>query len=209
MRHRRLQTGIGVLAVVVVFGAIASVVVMTTHSLWRGSSRTLFSVQEHRQLINLARSALAEAHYMVQKSLDECSSLADTESRYPDRKTHTFDWCTSRGDVGKMAVGPEHTMREALYVNPGSLFNPDALSYTVSEVGLSRVRALDPDDGSAMGILDMTVIVRVNRTAPAHHAELTMTQRHEFRLADDLGPFASAGRHIEVSPTPAGTVIVE
>ena len=58
------------LLLVLVVGLIIGLTGLSYHTLWRGSSRTLYSVQEHRQLINLARSALDEAYYVIQARLD-------------------------------------------------------------------------------------------------------------------------------------------
>jgi hypothetical protein len=185
------RRGVSVLAIVVMLAVISGVVVMAYHSLWRGTSRTMFSVQEHRQLMNLARSSLAEAYYELQRSLDQSSA-------------EWFDWCTSPEAVPEKTFEPDVTRQEAGFMTA----DVEALRYTTQRVTLARVKRLDESAGGGeMGVLDMRVVVEVRRRSPAHHAVRTMAERRNFWLADDLGPYSGAGRHVEVSPTPAATVI--
>jgi len=44
--------GMSLLASVILLGVCLGVLVTGMHTLWRGSSRTLFSVQEHRELMD-------------------------------------------------------------------------------------------------------------------------------------------------------------
>lgn len=47
------------------------ILAFATHSLRTGSARTLHCVQESRQLVNLGRPALGEAHYELHRALDD------------------------------------------------------------------------------------------------------------------------------------------
>lgn len=200
-----MRRGIGALAVVLMFGAIASVMVISWNALWRGSSRTLFSVQEHRQLVQLARSSLAEAYFRLQRALDEQKPLKPGAEAPggPD----AFEWCVGADAPAPARVRPEEAARAASMINPDALFNPAALRYGVADVEITRLRACPAADDGTIGVLDMKVVVTVDRATPGHHARLAMVHRHTFRLADDVGPHAGAGRHVDVCPTPSATVI--
>lgn len=186
------RDGLGILGAVLFFALAASVVVLAYHSLWLGSSRTLFSVQEHRELINLARSALAEGYYELQRSLDQ------GEGRW-------FDWFTTSGIASDRAFVPVRT-RENAQVMAGS---GQALDYHASDVTLARIQGLDLRDLTTgrLGVVDLRVVVQVKRSVPRHQATLTMVERRTFSFEDSFGPFGSGGRHIALSPTPAGTFI--
>lgn len=181
-----------ILALVVFFALVSSVVVFAAHFLWRGSSRTLFSVQEQRQLVNLGRSALEEAYVEFQHHLDE--GQADW-----------FDWFTAPDAVPERTFAPATTREDLEQLAPAG----GMLRFVTSDVTIRRVRTLDTHNlgGDSLGVLDLIVTVEVHRTDPAHHAQLTLVTRRTFRLAESVGPYGSAGRHVEVTPTPAGTWI--
>lgn len=185
------RAGASILAVVMFCSAVIWVSVAAYHFLWRGSSRTLYSVQEHRELINLARSALAEAYFKLQIDLDLSA-----------RKW--FDWCTTKRKLPVELFDPSRTRTNAESMSPAGA----ARVYTASDVTMERVVGLDrSSDGGQMGIVDFKVTVSVARSAPNHQASLTLTERRYFWLADNLGTFGAGGRHVEVSPTPAMTKV--
>lgn len=190
----RRRQGLSVLTVVLFIGVVLAGTVLATHSLWRGSSRTLFSVQEHRQLISLARSCLAEAYFELQSSLDH--SRADW-----------FDWCTDRQQPLTRSFIPKVCRENAVLMTTNAQF----LAYSASDVTIERSMGVDPRGGpdKEQGMLDLKVTVKIVRASPRHEASLTMIERRNFWLADNLGPFGSAGRHVELSPTPAATALVE
>jgi hypothetical protein len=185
------RKGVSVLAIVLILGVIGGIASMAYTDLWRGSSRTLFSVQEHRELVNLARSTLAEAHYALQVKLDRA-------------EPEWFDWCIKRRKVPPRQIDTQLSHQNAAAMTE----NPDYLKYEVGEVTAVRVQELHaysrPDE---QGIIDLTVRVSVRRTSPRHEAALSMTQRHTFRLAENGGGKAGVGRYIEMDQVPAGTAI--
>src|SRR6266852_4862129 len=107
--------GLGALAAVLFFALAACVIVLAYHTLWRGSSRTLFSIQENRQLINLGRSALAEGYYELQRSLDQ------GQARW-------FDWFTSGSAVPDRTFVPVRTRENADIMSGGG----QVLEYSAS-----------------------------------------------------------------------------
>jgi hypothetical protein len=188
----RRRGGLGILAAVLVFTFAASVVVLGYHTLWRQSSRSLFSIQENRQLVNLGRSALSEGYYELQKSLDQ------GQARW-------FDWCTAGAAAADRIFVPARTRENAAAMSaPGG-----ALEYACSDVTVTRVKRLGMREVAQglVGVMDLRVVVRVRRTAPFHEHELTMLERRNFRFEDDHGPFGLGGRHVVISPTPAATVL--
>jgi hypothetical protein len=186
------RTGATVLTITIVLASMLAVGVFAYHFLWRGSSKTLFSVQENRELINLARSAIAEAYFRVQVDLD-------------GSKSSWFDWCTLAIANPRTFV-PQRTRDNATSVMSAS----QTVKYTTSDVTLERVVRLSPASmGTDQGIIDLKVTVTVDRSSPKHHATLTMVERRNFRLAANIGPFAAGGRHVVISPTPAMTSILE
>lgn len=189
----RATRGLSLVAMVTVFCALLAVLVLAYQNLWRSSSRTLFSIQEDRELMNLARSCLAEAHYLLQDDLDSS-------------KAKWFDWCTSPYPVAEEQFVPALSQN-----NAGAMTsNPDFLSYTADNVKIRRVQGVSLDNvGPTQGIIEMEVSVHVVRAAPKHAANLTLLERRYFWLADDHGPFEIGGRRVEVSPTPVATALKE
>jgi hypothetical protein len=189
--------GAVVLTVVMVIALVVGVAAFAYHDLWRGSARTLFSVQEHRELLNLGRSALSEAYFRLQGDLDRS-------------KQEWFVWCTRR-QAPVMSFDPKRTIAAAKNMSA----DPTALAYTIEDAGqgservkLERVIGVRADaSGDEMGIVDLTVALKVRRSTTSHVANLTMTERRNFWLADDTGPFGGGGRHVELSPTPVMTSI--
>jgi hypothetical protein len=188
-----MRRGSTILLSVLFFALAAAVVVIAYHTLWRTSSRTLFSVQENRLLVNLGRSALAEGYYELQRSLDQ-------------GRAHWFDWFTGRGAAADRSFVPARTRENAV-----AMSSPDFLEYTTGDVSIKRTVGLPLRDAveGKQGVIDLTVRVRVRRAAPVHEAELTMSERRSFWFADDHGPFAGGGRHIALSATPAASFIEE
>ena len=188
------RRGFSVLTFVLLIGVVLSGIVLATQTMWRGSSRTLFSVQEHRQLVSLGRSCLAEAYFELQSSLDY--SRADW-----------FDWCTQGRQPQTKTFVPKVCRENAALMTTNAQF----LSYSASDVTIERSMGVDPRGGAdhEQGMLDLKVTVKIVRAAPHHEASLTMIERRNFWLADSLGPFGSAGRHVELSPTPAATTLAE
>jgi hypothetical protein len=186
------RRGVGVLATVVMLSFAAGLIVLAYHSLWRSSSRNLFSVQEDRNLMNLCRSATAEAMYRVQTQLEQGSSK-------------WFDFCTQEEDPSDEPVQIESTRAHT----EGMAADPRFLRYTITPVLAKRVKGLSYDTGMGgmVGVVDFTVTATVERSAPAHSAKLTLTQRHAFWFSDAPTPFQGASRHIEIIPTAAATFL--
>lgn len=185
-----MRRGFGVLATVAVLAFAAGLIVLAYHSLWRSSSRNLFSVQEDRMLMNVCRSAIAEAMFRVQTQLEQGSSK-------------WFDFCTQDGAVSDE---PQPVELTSAHVD-GMAADPRFIKYTVTPVLVRRVQGLSQSSGLAgfVGAVDFTVTATVERSAPAHSANLTLTQRHAFWFSDAPTPFANANRHIEIVPTPAAS----
>lgn len=184
------RTG-SVLAVVLLCSAVIGVSVFAVHFLWRGSSRTLFSVQEQRELVNLARSAVAEAYFDAQASLDLSNET-------------WLEWCTNPLPKAPKVFPPVRTRANAENMST----DPSQLLYTADDVTVERVVGLDRlADGGKMGIIDFKVKVHVARSAPVHVAHVTLTERRYFWLADNLGPFRAGGRHVDLAPTAAMTAV--
>lgn len=185
-----MRRGFGILAPVIALAVAAGVIVLAIHSLWRGSSRTLFSVQEQRQLASVARSAIEEACFRLQSDLD-----------WGDRTDEA--WFRDPAARSALNLAPERT-RDAL--DDLKLVSSDGVTYAVSDVTVTRVRPLAPAARGAVrapGIVDFGVTVTVKRGAPRHEATLTVTDRRAVRMADDHGPFAFAGKHVEISASSA------
>lgn len=188
---RSPRTGATVLTITIVLASILSIGVFAYHFLWRGSSKTLFSVQENRELLNLARSALAEAYFRLQVDLDSSRQI-------------WFDWCTL-AVANPRTFTPQRTKDNAT----NAMSANQIVKYSTGDVTMERIVRLTPESmGTDQGIIDLKVTVSVERTSPKHFAKLTMIERRNFRLADS-GPFAGGGRRIVVSPTPAMTSILE
>ena len=184
------RAGATVLVVVLLLGAVASVLVFATHFLWRNSSRTLFSVQEQRELVNLARSSVSEAYFELQRAMD--SSTADW-----------VDWCIARETPEARQFEPAMTRENAALMSPDQSF----LSYTCQPIQIRRVQGMSPEEAEEgrLGLIDMEVEVAVRRESPRHEARLHLIARHSFRLAMSSGPYGSGGRHISITPTPVAT----
>ena len=182
-----------VLVAVLLLSVIAVGVAVAAHTMWRGSSRTLFSVQENRLMGNLGRSALTETYFELQRSLDSSRAV-------------WLDWFTG-AESAPVTHLPRVTRDNAALLP----LDPAALSYTAGEVTIRRVVGLDREAASEgqMGLVDISLTVEVNRAAPKHRARITMSERRTWWLVDQLGPYGSAGRHVELSATPVGTWIEE
>lgn len=187
------RRGLSVVAIVTVLCAVLALIVFAYQSMWRSSSRNLFAIQERGELINLARSALCEAQYLLQNDLDVS-------------KQRWFDWCTSEFPVAEESFPPTLTQQNATAMSS----HPDFIAYKAGPVKLRRMQgvALDGSDPQ-QGIIEFEVTVEVERTAPRHRAELTLLQRHAFMLSDDHGPFGDGGRRVDVTQTPVATALKE
>lgn len=179
-----------VLVLVLFTGIVMSVLVFAIHFLWRGSSRTLFSVQEQRELTNLARSAIADVYYELQKAMDESGE-------------EWVDWCIAEGEVPQRTCSPVMTRDNAEQMTT----DPTFLQFTAGDVTIRRVQGLSPERAreGAMGLVDLEVVVGVRRRDPRHEARLYLVCRHAFRFAPNQGPFARGGQHVALSPTPVAT----
>lgn len=182
-----MRRGSGILGPVLAVSLAAGLIVLAVHGLWMNSSRTLFSVQEQRQLAALGRSAIDEAAFLVQCDLD-------------------------RGDgEEQLRLGTAPAARVVVPVqtraNAEDLALAAGLAYTVGDVTVTRARppAAGPRGGPrAPGLVDFSVKVTVVRQSPRHEATLVVGERRTVRLADDLGPYAFAGKHLEIAATAAG-----
>lgn len=187
-----MRRGFSVLAAVCMLAFAAGLVVMASHTLWRGSSRNLFSVQEHRELGNLCRSALCEAVYDAQIAL---------EQGVPD----WVDWCTLPVDVPEKTFTAKITAQHAdNMTTEGTL-----VRYTVGKLWAKRVRGVAMAAGlqGHVGLIDFSVRAKVARANPTHTAFLKITERRAFWFSDAVTPFRKAGRHVEIMPTPVATFI--
>ena len=186
------RAGFGILAAVCMLCFAAGLVVMAFNTLWRSSSRNLFSLQEHRQLLSICRSGVAEAMFAVQTKLD--SGQADW-----------IDWCTLPLAAGDRTIALGHNQP---FVK-GMTQDPRYHQYTVSDVTVHRVQELPLAAGMSgrVGAMDFTVRATVERHAPTHKAQLTLTERHAFWFSDAPTPFPHAGRHIAILPTTAATFL--
>lgn len=187
------RRGIGVLVAVCALLFAAGLIVMSFQTLSRSTSRVLYSVQEHRQLTNLARSALAEAIYHVQSRLEQGDSS-------------WVDWCsTPKPDVKDRERDPALARK----FTSGISNDPRLLEYTVDKVLIRRVHGVPqmPGMSGEVGAIDFVVKASVRRSSPAHFAKLTLTQRHAFWHSDTPTPFLRGGRHIEILSTPVASIM--
>jgi hypothetical protein len=184
------RRGFSVLMAVCLLLSAAGIAVMAFHTQWRGSSRTLHSVQEHRTLINLARSAANEALYRLQVDLDQ-------------GKAAWIEWAT-RGKADK----PFDASTTIKYAQ-GMTADPSFLSYTVEGVTLKRIRGATKAGGLSghLGELSIEVDVKMFRASPRHSSALKLTSRHSYWFSDSPTPFSKGGRHIEVLPNPIAQVV--
>lgn len=190
MTRRR---GMSVLLVVCTLAFAIGLVAMATHSLWRGSSKSLFGVQEHRELVNLCHSAIAETVFDVQAKLEQGASL-------------WVDWCTSMDQVELRKFEPV-TTRD---FSRNMLGEGSALTYTISDVSLTRVTGLSMNEGlgGQLGVVDIAVSVDVGRTRPTHSARVRMIQRRAFWFSDGATAFnKNQQRHVEILGTPLATFL--
>lgn len=169
----------------------AGIAVMAFHAQWRGSSRTLYSVQEHRTLINVARSAANEALYRMQVNLDQGSAV-------------WIAWCT-----GNKASDKTFEALTTIEYAKNMTSDPAFLSYTVESVNLKRIRGMVLAGGLSgqLGEIDIVVETRMLRAAPRHASAIKLTSRHAFWFSDSPTPFSRGGRHIEILPNPLATVV--
>lgn len=190
MRTRR---GVSVLLIVCVLAFIIGLVALAVHNLQRGSSRSLFNVQEHRELVNLGHSAISEALFSVEVKLEQGAS-------------EWVDWCTSLLVNVKPRQQAASTTEEFVTQLTGENGN---LTYKLSKVELQRVQGAPLAAGMSarLGVIDFVVTVEANRATPAHHVTLKMTRRHAFWFSDGATPFTDGGRHIEILPTPVATIL--
>lgn len=184
------RRGLSVLALVLVVCTICAVVAFAHHALWRGSARTQFSAQELRLLSVIARSSIAEAAFEIQRALDQ---------GHPE-------W-TSFMRMGPLVrtITPAITQGNASLMGDGS-----NLAYSVDLVGVCRVVPLArgaPAEPIPLGVVDLTVKVSVERQSPRHRVALVVSERRHVRMADDLGPYAVAGKHAELSVSPVATTL--
>lgn len=188
-----MRRAFGTLGAVIVLCFAAGLIVMAYHTLWRGSSRSLYSVQEHRQLVNLCRSGVAEAAYKLQTQVEQGSS-------------EWIDWCTSvQATVRDRVVVPKFTREFAAAMSN----DPRFLAYSLTDVTVARRQGLTLFGGMSggTGVVDFTVSALVERRAPSHRARLTLTERRVFSFSDAASPFSGAGRHIDFFATPAATFL--
>ena len=179
------RRGQALVTLVLISAAVVGVAVSAGHWLERSSQRTLFTLQESRELANLGRSALAEAHHQLH------GELARRTARW-------VDWCLTRGTAQPrpLAVPAAHDVATALST-------PNYLTYTTSDVRVRRVRSLA--DGHGLGELELTVHVSVTRAA--HHAELDLVERRGFWLAMPFAGGRAGGRLVELTASPLATLI--
>lgn len=184
------RRGVSVLMIVVALSLAIGLIVMAVHQLWRGSSRSLFAVQEHRELVNFCHSAASEALWIVEAQLEQGASK-------------WVDWCATVIDVQPREQKVDETHKYVSQLTPEG----SNLTYTISAVTLKRVKGLPSAEGlsGGLGILDFEVTAEAHRATPVHHAKVKMTRRHAFWFSDSLTPFSQGGRHIEILPTPVST----
>lgn len=182
----------GVLGAVVVLAFAAGLMVMAFHSLWRSSSRNLYSLQEHRQLLSIGRSATAEAMFYLQTRLDQ-------------GQAEWIDWCTLSLTADDRTIPLDHNRP---FVE-GMTQDPKYHQYTVTDVSAHRIAELPLGAGMSgrVGAIDFIVTATVERHAPSHFAKLKLTERHAFWFSDAPTPFPNAGRHVAILPTPAATFL--
>lgn len=189
---RARRDGLSVLLVVCALAFAVGLVSLATHTLWRGSSRSLFGVQEHRELVNLCHSAIAEALFDLQAKLEQGAS---------DR----VDWCTDGRPPDDIPFEPRTTKKFL----SGMLGEGSALTYSVGTVAVKRVQGLSKGAGMAgrLGVIDFEVRVEVSRERPTQHARVKMTQRRAFWFSDGVTAFSRSGRHVEILRQPLATFL--
>lgn len=183
---RRGQT---LVTLVILTAGIAGIAVGAGHWLTRQSGRQLFALQETRELMNLGRSALAEAHHAIH---------ADLTRRTPS----WVDWCLTRRAVGSRGVEVPFAQKVAIEMS-----KPDQLVYRVTPVQVRRARSLD--EGRGTGELELVVKLYVQRSWPAHLAEMELVERRGFWRAMPYSRSGTVpgGRLVEVSASPLATLI--
>lgn len=188
----RRRDGFGILAVAIALAFGAMLMAMAAHTLWRGSSKNLFSVQENRVLSNLGRSAISEAVYKIQTQLEQGSSA-------------WIDWCTTPAPAKERTFEPKWTREYARQMTS----DPRFLEYRASAVTVRRLAGVSLAAGLSgrLGVLDFVVTCDVVRASPRHASTVTLTERRAFYFSDAETPFRSAGRHIELLATPVATFL--
>jgi hypothetical protein len=135
---------------------------------------------EQRVLVNLARSAIGDAFFEMQRQFD-------------GRQASWNDWAL----FGKQAPPPRTveplSTRETLSTSP-----VEWAAYQIDDVQVVRVRAVP--DGAAFGLVDLRSTIRFRAKGSVPTA-LTLVERHTLMLSD-AGPIRAGGRTVEVSPTP-------
>ena len=192
MKRSCARAAFGILGAVCMLAFAAGLIVMAFHTLWRGSSRNLFSVQEHRQLLSICRSGVAESMFILQTKLEQ--GQADW-----------IDWCTLPLTAKDRAILLGHNQPFVQGMTQDSRYH----QYTVTDVTVHRVQELPLAAGMSgrVGAIDFTVTATVERHAPEHRAQLKLTERHAFWFSDAPTPFPHAGRHIAILPTTAATFL--
>lgn len=186
------RRGMSVLLIVCCLAFAIALVSLASHSLWRGSSRNLFGVQEHRELVNLCHSAHAEALFRVQTQLEQGAAT-------------WVDWCATTGEAPERRFNPDTTRNYAKEMMPdGSL-----VQYELSDVKIRRVNGLSQMNGMAgqLGVIEMEVMAGVTRARPAHSARVLMRQRRAFHFSDGVSAFSKGGRHVEITRNPLATFL--
>lgn len=191
------RRGISVLTVVLFFGLVIGVIVFAMHSLWQGSSRTMFSVQEHRELVGLSRSALAETYFGLQVELDTQGA------------GELFHWFTRKDDPTPRHPEPTKSQQYARDMTgfPGE--GEGNMQFSVEPVEVVRVRSVPEgvERYRTQGIVDLRVTVKVHRTRPKHEATLRMIERRNFRVRPKpTSPWLTI-EMVDISTTPLATWI--
>lgn len=174
---RRGQT---LVTLVILTAGVVGVAVGAGHWLARSSGRQLFALQETRALVNLGRSAFAEAHHAIHQELTR-------------RKPAWVDWCLTRRAVGPRSIPVPFAQKVALEMS-----KVDQLVYRVTEVQVRRPR---------WGEIELAVKLHVQRSWPAHSAELELVERRAYERAMPYAGAVAGGRLVEVSASPLATLI--
>lgn len=181
------RRGFAFVSLVLMAAGVIGIAVGAGHWLARSSGRQLFALQETRSLLNLGRSALAEAHHAIHQKLTR-------------REARWVDWCVTRKAVGPRSIPVPFAQKAALEMGV-----PGQLSYRVKEVQVRRARTID--EGRGLGELELAVKLRVNRDWPAHGAELELVERRGFWRAMPFTGGTPGGRLTCVSESPLATLI--
>jgi hypothetical protein len=192
-----VRRGFGVLGPVIALAFVAGLIVLAVHTLWRGSSRTLFSVQEHRQLLGIARSAIEETVYTLQAELDGGATELERWMRRADQQPGELVYRTFKNDIATAN----------LPLSNGLSYRIEGRVRPLGEVTVRRLRAVGPPTRGTpreLGLIQLEARVMVERRTPKHEEYLLLRDHRTVRLADDLGPWHAAGKHYEISGTTVG-----